>query len=225
MGCGAAAGAAFGCELFGEVRGFAPRFTFRPTPCALLLAAACASRRRRLAGTRILRRTGLGRRVLIARRRRGRNSRARPFGRRRTPRYGDGAGAVAFLTRRTLDGSRHGAADCGWHATGDGDGRERHLVQSGQAVYRTGHAGDRQVRRREPLGSRQGDDRRRARILFAVPVGTGGRGADRGRVQRGRRSGGGGGTEAPFFTASSGAWTSCGSTSANSRRTSAAVNC
>lgn len=225
MRCGAGAGAAFGCELFGEVRGFAPRFTFRQTPCALLLAAACASRRRRLAVTCILRRTGLGRRVIIARSRRGHSSRARPLGGRHTPRYADGAGAVALLPRRALDRSRHGAADCGWHAIGDGDRRERHLAQSGQAVHRTGQARDRQVRRREPFSSRQGDDRRRARILFAVPVGTGGRGADRGRGQRGRRSGGGGGAEAPFFTASCGVWTTCGSTSANSRRTSTAVNC
>ena len=235
MGCGAGAGAAFGGELFGEVHGFASRFPFRPTPCALLLAAACASRRRRLAGTCILRRTGLGGGVLIARRRSGRSSRARPLDGRHTPRCGDGAGAVALLPRRALDRSRHGAADGGWHAIGDGDGRERHLAQRGQAVHRTGQARERQarerqvrerqVRRPDPLRSRPGGDRRRARIFFAIPVGTGGRGANRGRVQRGRRSGGGGGAEAPFFPASCGVWTTCGSTSANSRRTSAAVNC
>jgi len=235
MGCGAGAGAAFGGELFGEVHGFASRFPFRPTPCALLLAAACASRRRRLAGTCILRRTGLGGGVLIARRRSGRNNRARPFGRRRTPRHADGAGAVAILARRALDGSRHGATDCGRHAIGDGERAERHLARSGQTVHRTVQARDRQVRDRQardrqarrpdPLRSRPGGDRRRARIFFAIPVGTGGRGANRGRVQRGRRAGGGGGAEAPFFPASCGAWTTCGSTSANSRRTSAAVNC
>ena len=68
MRCGRRAGDAFGRELFGEPRGFTPRLPFGQTLCVLRLAAACATRRRRLAVS-VYHPHGqeLGRRVLTTR--------------------------------------------------------------------------------------------------------------------------------------------------------------